>query len=31
MIAKSTLESFHRMNQALKARAEQPAPARAAG
>ena len=31
MIAKSTLESFHRMNQALKARAEQPAPARATG
>jgi hypothetical protein len=31
MIAKSTLESFHRMNQALKARAEQPVPARAAG
>ena len=31
MIAKSTLESFHRMHQALTARAEQPAPARAAG
>ena len=31
MIAKPTEESFHRMNQALKARAEQPAPARAAG
>ena len=31
MIAKPTKESFHRMNQALKARAEQPAPARAAG
>ena len=26
MIAKSTLEGFHRMNQALKARAEQPVP-----
>jgi hypothetical protein len=31
MIAKQTLAAFHRMNQALKARAEQPAPARAAG
>jgi hypothetical protein len=28
MIAKPTLESFHRMNQALKARVEQPASAR---
>ena len=31
MIAKPTLESFHRMNDALKARAEQPAPTLAAG
>jgi hypothetical protein len=31
MIAKSTLESFHRMNDALKARAEQPATTLAAG
>jgi hypothetical protein len=31
MIAKPTLESFHQMNDALKARAEQPAPTRAAG
>jgi hypothetical protein len=31
MIAEPTEESFHRMNRALKARAEQPAPARAAG
>jgi hypothetical protein len=31
MIAKPSEESFQRMNQALKARAEQPAPARAAG
>jgi hypothetical protein len=31
MIAKPTLESFHRMNDALKARAEQPASTRAAG
>ena len=28
MIAKPTLESFHRMNRALKARVEQPASAR---
>lgn len=31
MIAKPTLESFHRMNDALKARAEQPAPTLAGG
>jgi hypothetical protein len=31
MIAKPTLESFQRMNDALKARAEQPAPTLAAG
>jgi hypothetical protein len=31
MIAKPTLASFHQMNQALKARLEQPAPTRTAG
>ena len=31
MIAKSTLEGFHRMNQALKGRAEEPVPTRVAG
>jgi hypothetical protein len=31
MIAKPTLASFHRMNQALKARLERPAPTRTAG
>ncbi len=31
MIAKPTLESFHRMNQALKTRVEQPAPTRTTG